>query len=142
MPSIYNHENTCWGIRRSSPDMFQYDLNEFQSNTSRELGCKSSQSTNAPYVQYSVSSNGYYGYQPHQAAPAVSNTEVSMDVEDMDVTQSPNSNLTINNNSSTDCAYVHPDPTLNILRRKRQMTCDSSDGPKRSRQEGKISYYC
>lgn len=128
--------------------MFQYDLNkEFTTNKTSELACRSNQSTglsNATHAHYSISSNGYYGYQPHQATQVVeTNIEFDMDVEDMDVIPSNNRPITSCNPISLDCAAFHPDPQQNVLRRKRPMTGDSSDGSKRSRQEGKIQlHFC
>jgi len=137
MPSIYNHENACWGIRRSSCDVFQFDLNEeFKIDKS---GNRDYQSNNT-FVQYSVSSNGYYGYQPHKAiqlGQAMANTEVEMEIEDVSI--STNSNISPINDSASmrlpGCAMLNTDLQVNNVSRKRQMSCESVEGTKRFRQE-------
>lgn len=140
MPSIYNHENSCWGIRRSSCDMFQYDFSEeLQVYKLTDRACRSDQNNATPdtsYFHYSISSNGYYGYQPHKAIQAeTTNNDIEMDVEDASSTPS----VLPNNDSMSrlGCTSVNSD-LQRLARRKRQIQHDSRDSSKRIRQDGKI----
>jgi hypothetical protein len=137
MPSIYNHENACWGIRRSSCDMFHYDLNdEFNSSKLGERTFHSSENNCAPnstFVQYSVSGNGYYGYQPHKSAPTtMPSTEIAMDIEDIDM--SPSNSAVNDSTTSFGCDGMNTQLQPNNASRKRHLDCSSMDGSKRIRQ--------
>uniref|UniRef100_A0A1B6JF71 Uncharacterized protein n=1 Tax=Homalodisca liturata TaxID=320908 RepID=A0A1B6JF71_9HEMI len=139
MPSIFNHENACWGVKRSTCDVFQFDIrDELQTRKPNEFGVASSPNILTPShnsVQYSVSSNGYYGYQPHSIIQTQTNADSAMDVEETDIvpfSSIPNGNLSLSGNftitSSSNCREN--------IRRKRPMNDSVVEQTKRSRQEG------
>uniref|UniRef100_A0A1B6MQB0 Uncharacterized protein n=1 Tax=Graphocephala atropunctata TaxID=36148 RepID=A0A1B6MQB0_9HEMI len=136
MPSIFNHENACWGVKRSICNVFQYDLGE-ELQTS-----KSNEFSNAPNsnnlastlnsVQYSVSANGYYGYQPHSIIQNHTNADNAMDVEENDISLNvPGENHCLSGRISFTSSANYQN-----VRRKRPMNDSSMEITKRSRQEG------
>jgi len=93
MPSIFNNENSCWGIKRQICDVFHYEINDEDTNSRKltecvpnsnslglGIGLVSSRSNNS--IQYSVSSDGYYGYHPHSANAVQALEDTVMDVEE------------------------------------------------------------
>lgn len=140
MPSVFNHDNSCWGVKKSFCDFFQYELQEAQNSKSPEHEEKdkiSSSPVNNSF-QYSVSSNGYYGYQPHSRPDNTinnvtvcdcSNDDFAMDIEDnsnvcQSVTAGNNFMINFNLDSTRIQSYNRkrhfPDKFENVTKRKRQ----------------------
>lgn len=113
MPSIYNNENSCWGVKRTyirpNLGLFQHEFSTDVNQTTLDIktsqasaisnGSASMTTTDVPRptddqtkpVCFSISSNGYYGYQPHnQLLPcnktSDSNTDNEMDVDESEFT--------------------------------------------------------
>lgn len=137
MPSIFNHENACWGVKKSFSNLLHCDFNDdFQT---RKLGLvigAHPSSTNS--VKYSVSSNGYYGYQPHSN---VQNQSESCDnnAMDIDVNNIPASQF-IPNPQESNGFVLSPTPNIQVVNRKRQMTGDLIEDNKRMRPLGKLRF--
>lgn len=136
MPSIFNHENACWGVKKSFSNLLHCDFNDdFQT---RKLGLvigADSSSNNS--VKYSVSSNGYYGYQPHSS---VQNQFESCDnnAMDIDVNNIPASQFIQNQQESKSFVSSSPTPSIQVVNRKRQMSGDLIEDNKRMRPQGKL----
>lgn len=136
MPSIFNHENACWGVKKSFSNLLHYDFNDdFQT---RKLGLVIGalpSSNNS--IKYSVSSNGYYGYQPHSS---VQNQLESCDnnAMDIDVNNFPAGQF-LPNQQESKSLVLSPTPISQVVNRKRQMSGDLIDNNKRMRPQGKLS---
>lgn len=137
MPSIFNHENACWGVKKSFSNLLHYDLNDdFQT---RKLGLVIGPVPSSnDSVKYSVSSNGYYGYQPHSS---VQNNFESCDniAMDIDVNNIP-ANQFVQNQQESKSFILPPAPNIQVVGRKRQISGDLVENNKRMRPQGKHSH--
>lgn len=164
MPSIYNNENSCWGVKRTyirpNLGLFQHDfcadvnqstfsLKSPQDSTLTD-GTMSAASTAVPNsgnqikpICFSVSSNGYYGYQPHNQLLPHNQTNDSIDNE-MDIDEG---DFTMNHAVNEacllgrSCTQIQNRPTEQTfsVHRKRHMHQDElCSGIKKPKHSGKF----
>ncbi|XP_075212111.1 uncharacterized protein LOC142319096 isoform X4 [Lycorma delicatula] len=136
MPSIFNHDNNaCWGIRRTSFNIFNEPTNF--DVTSQKNVC--SNTTVCPEVNrvnnFHGSSNGYYGY--HLQTNVENNDDnCAMDTSNGFTSEVATNRLELNRNGFS-VSGVRPQNNVGdeFWRRKRSYSGDLQDSNKRSRKE-------
>ncbi|XP_075212108.1 uncharacterized protein LOC142319096 isoform X2 [Lycorma delicatula] len=141
MPSIFNHDNNaCWGIRRTSFNIFNEPTNF--DVTSQKNVC--SNTTVCPEVNrvnnFHGSSNGYYGY--HLQTNVENNDDnCAMDTSNGFTSEVATNRLELNRNGFS-VSGVRPQNNVGdeFWRRKRSYSGDLQDSNKRSRKEEPESF--
>lgn len=136
MPSIFNHENSCWGVKKSFSNLLQCDFDD-DLQTSKVGVVSNNLPDSSNSVNYSVSSNGYYGFQPHssgqnQCQPCDNNAM------DIDINNIPAGNF-LQGSQGSNPFLLTPSPHViqSRMSRKRQISVDFIESNKRMRQQGK-----
>lgn len=153
MPSRFNNENSCWGVMKPRNDLLHYakqeekELRKQQDTVTTPSACP---------LQFSVSSNGYYGYHPHSVVADRNRFRVTSNVDNnsfQDCNQE--SAMDVEENGSNEVITFMPDQyqfrtNCNALlssnqcqkiNRKRQMQHSSPEDSKRKRKTGSVHFF-